>query len=110
MELLDDCGDVVRSDELAVAAVDGYDGRVAAAAEALDGAERDLTVLGRVTRCDTERRLERVDDALRARERARQVRADLDEVRPDGLEVEHVVERRDRLAVRGRHLERVGDL
>ena len=67
-------GDVVRADELAVAVVDGDDGRVAAAAEALDGAEGDLAVLGRLARRDAELRLERVDDALRAGERARQVR------------------------------------
>ena len=42
--------------------------------------------------------------------RARDVRAHLDEVLADRCEVELVVERRDRLAVRGRHVERVGDL
>ena len=51
-----------------------------------------------------------VDDALGARERAGQVRAHLHEVRPDRREVVHVVEARDRLAVRGRHVERLRDL
>ena len=59
---------------------------------------------------DAERLLERIDDALCADERAREVRADLDHVPPDGLEVEHVVERRDRLAVRRRQVERLCDL
>ena len=54
--------------------------------------------------------LERVDDALRADERAREVRAHLDEVLADRLEVVHVVERRDRVAVGRRQAERVGDL
>ena len=41
---------------------------------------------------------------------AADVRADLDRVPADGLEVEHVVEARDGHAVRGRQVERVGDL
>src|SRR5207253_1794965 len=38
------------------------------------------------------------------------VRADLDQVPSDGLEVEHVVERRNRLAVGRRQVERLADL
>ena len=59
---------------------------------------------------DAELALERLDHLLRARERARDVRADLDHASPDGLEVELVVEGRDRHAVGGRELERVRDL
>ena len=59
---------------------------------------------------DAELALERLEHLLRADERARDVRADLDQVPADGLEVEHVVERRDRLAVRRRQVERVGHL
>ena len=85
-----------------VAVVDRDDRRPAAAAEALDRAERDLAVARRLAGPAAELALERLDDLLRADERAREVRADLDEVLADGLEVEHVVERRDRLAVGGR--------
>ena len=109
-ELLHERRDVVGLDGLAVAAVDDDDRRVAAAAGALDRPERDLAVLRRLARRDAELLLERLDDALRADERAREVRADLDDVPPDRLEVVHVVERGDRLAVRGRQVERVGDL
>src|SRR5207253_1229516 len=73
-----------------------------------DRAEGDRSVFGRLARRDAELRRERIDDALCAGERARQVRAHLDEVRTDWLEVIHVVERRDRLAIRGRHVERLG--
>ena len=51
-----------------------------------------------------------VDDALRTDERAREVRADLDHVPSDWLEVVHVVEARDRLAVRGCQVECLRDL
>src|SRR5207248_4444398 len=52
--------------------------------------------------------LECLDDLLRADDGARDVRADLHEVLADRREVELVVERCDRLAVRRRRLERVG--
>src|SRR3954463_9693593 len=94
-----DLGHVVRLDVVAVAVVDGDDGRVPAAAEALDRAEGDLAVLGRLARRDPELGLEGVDHLLRAGEGAREVGADLDRVPPDGRQVEHVVEGRDRLAV-----------
>ena len=70
----------------------------------------DLAVLGRLAGAAAELVLERLEHALRADERARDVRADLDDVLADRLEVEHVVEGRDRLAVGGRQVERVGDL
>ena len=69
-----------------------------------------VAVVARLAGAQPSSLLERLDDALRADERAREVRADLDQVLPDRLEVEHVVERRDRAAVGGRQLERVGDL
>src|SRR5512133_239653 len=109
-ELLHDLGDVVRFHVLAVAVVDGDDGRVAAAAEALGRAQGDLAVLGRLAGRDAQLRLERVDHLLRADERAGEVGADLDRVPPDGGKVEHVVEGRDRLAVPGRQAERGADL
>jgi hypothetical protein len=59
---------------------------------------------------DAERLLERSHDALCSDERAREVGADLDHVPPDGLEMEHVVERRDRLAVGRRQVENLRDL
>ena len=59
---------------------------------------------------DAELALERLDHLLRPGEPARDVRADLDARPPDGLEVVLVVEGRDREAVRGREVERVGDL
>ena len=95
---------------LAVTVVDRDDGRVSATAEALDRAQRDLAVGSRLAGADAELRLERLDDLLRSAEGAGEVRADVDRVLPDGLEVEHVVEGRDRVAERRRHLERVGDL
>src|ERR1700751_6049712 len=100
--VLDDPRHVVGRDELPVAVVDGHDRGVAAAAEALDGAERDLAVLGRLARRDAELGLEGVDDLLRAGERAREVRADLDRVPPVRRQVEHVVEGRNRAAGGGR--------
>ena len=72
----------------AVAVVDRDDGRPAAAAEALDGAQRDLAVRARLAGLAAELALERLDDLLRADERARDVRADLDEVLADRREVE----------------------
>ena len=54
--------------------------------------------------------LERLDDLLGPVQTAGDVRADLDHVLADGLEPEHVVERRDREAVRGCQVERVGDV
>ena len=59
---------------------------------------------------DAELALEGLQHLLRPDERARDVRADLDHVPADGLQVEHVVEARDRLAVRRRQLERLADL
>src|SRR5690349_463904 len=109
-ELPRDLGHVLRLDVVPVAVVDRDDGGVAAAAEALDRTEGDLAVVGRLARRDAELGLERVDDLLGARERAGEVRADLDRVPSDGRQVEHVVEGRDRLAVRGREPERGGDL
>jgi hypothetical protein len=64
--------------------VDDDDRRVAAAARALDRPQRDLAVLARLARADPELLRERVDDLLRADERARDVRADLDDVLADG--------------------------
>src|SRR5690242_13577680 len=90
--VLHDRGHVLRLDELAVAVVDGHHRRVAAPAEALDGAERDLAVLRRLARLDPELGLERVDDLLCPGQRAGEVRADLDRVSTDRGEVEHVVE------------------
>ena len=91
-----------------VAVVDRDDRRPAAAAEALDRAQRELVV--RLARRDAELALERLDHLLGALEPAGDVRADLDHVLADGLEPEHVVERRDREAVGGRQVERVGDV
>ncbi len=95
---------------LAVAVVDGDDRAPAAAAVALDRAQRDLAVRRRLARLDAELALERLERRLRADERARDVRAHLDEVLADGLEVVHVVEARDGHAVRRRQAERLADL
>src|SRR6266540_2284540 len=109
-ELLDQRGNVLGRDRLPVAPVDDDHRRVAAAAGALDRPERHLAVLRRLARGHAQRVLERLDDALRADQRTREVRADLDRVPPDRLQVVHVVERRDRLAVRGRQVECVRNL
>ena len=93
-----------------VPVVDGHDGRPAAAAQALDRPERVLAVLARRAGRHAELALERLEHLLRAGERAGDVRAHLDHAPPDGLEVVLVVEGRDREAVGGRELERVGDL
>src|SRR5581483_3305140 len=87
-ELLDNGGYVLGPEVLPVAVVHGDDGRVAAAAEALDRAERDPAVVGRLAGPHPELLLERLDHPLRADERARQVGADLYHVPADGLEVE----------------------
>src|SRR5580765_6211810 len=109
-ELPHDRGDVPGLHAVAVAVVDDHDRCVPAPAGALDRAERDLAVLGRLARVHAELLLERLDDALRADERAREVRAHLDEVLADRSQVVHVVEGRDRVAVPGREVERVRDL
>ena len=62
----DDLRRVLGLDVMAVAVVDRDDGRVAAAAEALDRAQRDVAVLGRLAGLDPELLLERLDDLLRA--------------------------------------------
>src|SRR3954468_10498942 len=95
---------------LAVAVVDRDHRRVAAPAEALDRAERDLPVGRRLAGADAELRLERLDHLLRPAERAGEIGADVDCVPPDRLEMKHVVEGRDRVAERRRDLERVGAL
>ena len=64
------------------------DGRPTAAAEALDGAERDPAVFGRLSDVDPELARERLDDLLRSRDGARDVRANLDGVTADGLDIE----------------------
>src|SRR5690348_10945013 len=97
-------------DVLAIAVIHGDDRRVAAAAEALDRAERDLAVGSRFACADPELRLERLDDLVGPAERTGQVRADVDRRAPDRLEMEHVVEGRDRVAEGRRDLERVGGL
>ena len=84
-QLLDDPADALRLDVQAVVVVDRDDGRPAAAAEALDRPQRHLAVLGRLAGPAAELRLERLEHLLRADERARDVRADLDQVlRPTG--------------------------
>src|SRR5205823_3794351 len=109
-QLLHDARHVGRRHRLAVAMVDGDDRRRRAAAEALDGAQRDLPVAGRLARMHAELALERLEHRLRVHEAATDVRADLDHVLADGLEMEHVVEARDAHAVRGRQVERIRDL
>ena len=109
-ELLDDRRHVLGSNRLAIAVVDGHDGGPAAAAGALDRAQRHLAVVGRLAGADAELRLERLQHLLGADERAGDVRADLDQVLPDRLQMVHVVEGRDRHAVRGRLVERLRDL
>ena len=64
---------------LAVAVVDGDDRAPAAAARALDRAQRDLAVLRRLAGVDPELALERLEHLLRADERAGDVGADLDQ-------------------------------
>src|SRR5215211_6081188 len=108
--LLDETGHVLGPRRLAVPVVDDDDRRVAAAAGALDQAEADLAVVGGLARRDPELLFEGVDDLLRADEGAREVRADLDEVPADRLEVVHVVERRHSLDLGGRNVHGVGDL
>src|SRR6266540_1359599 len=93
-DLRDDSVHVVGLDRMPVATVDRHHRRVPAGAQALDGAERDSTVFGCLARANSQLALERVEDALRAAERAREVRAHLDDVAPDGLQVQHVVEAR----------------
>src|SRR3954451_5331860 len=109
-ELLHDAGDVVGLHRLAVAPVDGDDRTPAAAAGALDGAERELAVVGRLARLDPELLLEGLDDLLRPDERARHVRTNPDRVLTGRLGLVPVVERRDRHAVRGGQVERLGHL
>src|SRR5262245_60149224 len=109
-KLLDDPRHVLGLHRMALTVVYGDHRRVSATVEALDHAQRHLPVLGRLARLDAELGLERADDLLRTDERTGEVRADRDLVLADGGEMEHVVERRHRAAVRGRVVERVGDL
>ena len=94
----------------AVVPVDRDDRPPAAAAEALDRPQRRLPSSVVSPASAAELVLEGLEHGLRAVERARDVRADLDHVLADRLEVELVVERRDCVAVGRRQLERVGDL
>src|SRR3954469_3606159 len=107
IELPEDLGHRLGPAMLAGAGGDGHARGVAAAAEALDRAERDLSVRRGLARSDAELRLEGLDHLLRAAERAREVRAHLNRVPPDRLEMEHVVEGRDRIAEGRRDLERL---
>src|SRR5262245_58228258 len=117
-ELRHDSRHVLGPGRLAIPVVDDDDRRVAAAARALDRAQRELPVLARLPHRHAhlllhghaELWLERLDHLLRADERAREVRADLDEVLADRRQVVHVVEGRDGLNVRRREVERVRDL
>src|SRR5205823_8680667 len=109
-QLLHDRRDVLGLHRPAVVVVDRDDRRPATAAEALDRAQGELAVLGRLARPHAELALERLEHGLGAAQRAADVRADLDQVPPDGTQMEHVVEGRDRLAVGGREAERVADL
>src|SRR5438270_6802547 len=109
-QLLDDSGHVLGAHRLAVAVVDDDDRPPPAAAGALDRPQRHGAVLRRLAGPYAELLLERLQHLLRADERARDVGADLDEVPAHRLQVEHVVEGRDRLAVRRREVERLADL
>ena len=109
-QLLHDRGHVFRPDGLAIPVVDGDDRPPTATAGALDRSQRHLAVLGRLAGADAELRLEGLEHLLRSDERAGDVRADLDEVATDRLQVVHVVEGGDRHAVRGRLVERVRNL
>src|SRR5918994_2255226 len=97
--LSDDPRHVVRGHVLPVAMIDRDDRRPAATAEALDHPKRDLAVVGRLARANAELGFERLQDALCSEQPAADVRAHLDHVPTDGLQLEHVVEARDRLAV-----------
>src|SRR5262245_42086163 len=109
-ELLDDRRDVFRAHALPVPMVDGHDRRPAASPQALDGAKRHGAVLGGLADVDAQLALERFEDALRALQPTAHVRADLDHVPADGLEVVHVVEGSDRLAVGRRQTESIAYL
>src|SRR5215211_7219586 len=90
--------------------LDEPDGRVAAAAGALDEPERHLAVIRGLAGWDPELLFEGVDDVLRPNEGAGEVGAHLDHVPSDRLEVVHVVEGGDRLDLGRREVHRVGDL
>ncbi len=90
--------------------VERDDRRPAAPAEALHCPERHLAALARLARAYPELLLERLEHLLRAAQAAADVRADLDHVPADRLEVEHVVEGGDRLAVGRCQVERLADL
>src|SRR5438445_1568904 len=109
-QLPDDRRDIVRRHRLAVAVVDRDDRRRRATAEAFDRAKRYLAVGRRLAGRNAELSLERLEHGLRVDKATADIRADLDHVLADGFEVEHVVEARDRHAVRRRQVERVGDL
>src|SRR2546421_4823129 len=89
-ELLHDRRDVAGLHRPAVIVVDCDDRRPAAAAEALDGAEGELAVLGRLAGPHAELPLERLEDGLGTAERAADVRAHLDQMPADRAQVEHV--------------------
>src|SRR5919204_4770692 len=109
-QLLDDSGHVLGAHRLAVAVVDDDHRSPPAAAGALDRPQRHEAVLGRLAGPHAELLLEGLHHLLRPDERARDVGADLDEVPAHRLEMEHVVEGRDRLAVGGSEVERLADL
>src|SRR5438445_12537876 len=105
-QLPDDRRDIVRRHRLAVAVVDRDDRRRRATAEAFDRAKRYLAVGRRLAGRNAELSLERLEHGLRVDKATADIRADLDHVLADGFEVEHVVEARDRHAVRRRQVGR----
>src|SRR5918911_3418378 len=109
-QLLHDSGHVLGAHRLAIAVVDDDDRAPPAAARALDRPQRDEAVVARLARPDAELLLEGLHHLLRAHQSARDVGADLDDVPAHRLQVEHVVEGRDRLAVRGRETQSLPDL
>src|SRR2546423_1295183 len=106
-QLPDDLLYVVRHHVRSVTLVDRHDGRPATAAEAFDGPQRHLAVVGRLPGAHVQLALEAFQHLLRTDECAGDVRADLDQMPADGTEVEHVVEGRDRFAKRGRRAQSV---
>src|SRR4029453_5252272 len=103
-QLLEDLRDVGRRDVQPVAIVDRDDGRRAAAADALDPAQRERPMRRGLAGRAPEPGLEGGQHILRPAKPAADVRADLDEPPPDRLQMELVVEGRDALAVPGRPL------
>ena len=109
-QVVEELVELLGRDAIAVAVVDLQARRLGTRRLALGVLERDQAVWCRPARPDAERLLGMVHQLGRAHQRARHRLADVDEVLADGLELEHLVERRRTLHLRRGVPDQLGDV